>query len=738
MTTAGLIDTSSQIRQLSTIATEHLKSPYYEVKDFGFLRLTSNEQYAQTWYPTPSDIVPAGWYTLDIHGASFGDYNGDGLVDVLLQPMLHPHVVPHQTPITPLILLQDGNGGFKNPQEITNASNFPDRHFLYRIASADFNKDGRTDAAISAMLSVNRNADGNQGYHQSPVVVFGSETSKFSWIDSYSNFAVQDLPNKIKGYTSGHSIAVGDFDGDSYPDWFSNWYLFYNDQSGGFRSEVLLPNGAAQINSPTGYHGSQYDDQWWWPTVNSSVSSDFDEDGFNDLIYSTMPNSDPSMNGGDLIMVRGSKSGLLDGSKVIVIPRSNDIPGNIGTNFMVSMDINGDGHADLIFMEHYWTTDAGDSTYYYSKAKLRTFLGDGKGNLTESTGTIIDPYAGHRHGEGNIHVVDLNGDGWKDLVLTGYQVNLKDVWASGSSDFDYSTVFLNDHGILRYVDPSNLAYVQPYQFAGDETLKPWVTGGVGKLIPVDISNDGMVDFVGLVQTQLHQWPQVEQQYTYSYIAKATAPLARNQSNESLTGTKGSDKIYGFDGDDQIRGDAGNDNIDGGSGTDTAVYSGSRSNYTVTKAGSIYTVVDKTGADGTDTHTNIERLKFSDTFVAIDLDGNAGKVAKLLGAVFGKDALTNKEYVGIGLNLLDGWVGYQNLAALAVSAVKKTSSTDICTLLWTNVFGKAPTDADIAPYKAMLDSGQISVGAFTALAADTSLNTTNIDLVGLSKTGIEYT
>jgi hypothetical protein len=38
---------------------------------------------------------------------------------------------------------------------------------------------------------------------------------------------------------------------------------------------------------------------------------------------------------------------------------------------------------------------------------------------------------------------------------------------------------------------------------------------------------------------------------------------------------------------------------------------------------------------------------------------------------------------------------------------------------------------------MLDSGQLSIGLLTTLAADTSSNTQHIDLVGLSLTGLEY-
>lgn len=241
-------------------------------------------------------------------------------------------------------------------------------------------------------------------------------------------------------------------------------------------------------------------------------------------------------------------------------------------------------------------------------------------------------------------------------------------------------------------------------------------------------------------------------------SKGNDRIAGYGSNDWIEGGSGNDVLYGDgraeflslthenlarqitiaeDGNDVLKGGPGDDELYGGAGVDLALYSGNISNYTISKAENTHTLVDKTGVDGTDTLTDIERLKFSDSTLALDLDGNAGKVVKLLGAVFGKSSLMTKEFVGIGLSLLDAGTSYQDLAILAVSAAKKTSPTDICVLLWTNVVGTKPTDSDIAPFKTLLDSGQISIGALTTLAADTSFNIVNIDLVGLTKTGIEY-
>ena len=135
-------------------------------------------------------------------------------------------------------------------------------------------------------------------------------------------------------------------------------------------------------------------------------------------------------------------------------------------------------------------------------------------------------------------------------------------------------------------------------------------------------------------------------------------------------------------------------------------------------------------------TNVERLVFSDKSIAFDLNGNAGATAKLLGAVFGKDSVSNKQYVGIGLNLLDAGMSTTTLASLAVDAANLKTNDQIVSTLWKNVFGATASISDKAPYIKMLTDG-MKVGDLVVLAADTSFNTTNINLVGLAQTGIEY-
>ena len=207
---------------------------------------------------------------------------------------------------------------------------------------------------------------------------------------------------------------------------------------------------------------------------------------------------------------------------------------------------------------------------------------------------------------------------------------------------------------------------------------------------------------------------------------------------SVYGSKFGDTLVGNSGANLLQGGPGNDTIDGGLGVDIAMYANVKSNYSLKFLSSTnISLVDIFGSQEVDTLVSIERLKFSDISLAIDVGGNAGTTAKILGAVFGKESVNNKNYVGIGLNYLDsGWT-YDNLAGLALGAAGAKTNDQIVSLLWANVVGTEPTASDKQPFIAMLENG-MTAGALARLAADTSFNIININLVGLAQTGIEYT
>ncbi len=205
--------------------------------------------------------------------------------------------------------------------------------------------------------------------------------------------------------------------------------------------------------------------------------------------------------------------------------------------------------------------------------------------------------------------------------------------------------------------------------------------------------------------------------------------------DTLTGSVGDNRLEGSDGDDTFNSTQGVDTLDGGNGLDSVVYPLARSAYTLSSAGGVHSI-EKPNSAGSDTLPATERLHFSDTRLALDLDGHAGQTAKLLGAVFGAGSVANRQFVGIGLSLLDSGVSYVDLAAAAVGVTGNTSPADVVTLLWTNLVGSAPTVAQAAPVVALLEAG-LSVGTLTVVAAELELNASNIGLVGLVQNGIEF-
>ena len=223
------------------------------------------------------------------------------------------------------------------------------------------------------------------------------------------------------------------------------------------------------------------------------------------------------------------------------------------------------------------------------------------------------------------------------------------------------------------------------------------------------------------------------------------------SSDIILGGMGNDGIDGGPGNDQITGGGGNDNIDGGLGLDIAKFSGSlgnnsNKNYSIQKINESTWTVSYTGpviaiypppiTEGIDQITNVERLQFTDKNVALDLTGNAGITVKVIGAVLGKSEVQSTKYVGLGLSYLDKGMSYSDLGALALTAVGATTNDAVVSTLWKNVIGTDATTAIKAPYIKMLTDG-MKVGDLVVLAADTSFNTTNINLVGLTQTGIEY-
>jgi hypothetical protein len=164
------------------------------------------------------------------------------------------------------------------------------------------------------------------------------------------------------------------------------------------------------------------------------------------------------------------------------------------------------------------------------------------------------------------------------------------------------------------------------------------------------------------------------------------------------------------------------------------------------------VTDKTGAIGTDTLLNVERLKFSDGAIALDVGAtqSAGQTALLLGAVLpGRlvfDA-SKQALLGATIDLFDQGYSLQTLSGAVMrlpiwdilTGKATPSNTDIATYLLTNVNGVAPDVATLASAVAALstETNFATQGNFLWHLAESTANQTHIGLVGLASTGLPY-
>ncbi|MBI4203861.1 MAG: hypothetical protein HY527_02435 [Betaproteobacteria bacterium] len=210
----------------------------------------------------------------------------------------------------------------------------------------------------------------------------------------------------------------------------------------------------------------------------------------------------------------------------------------------------------------------------------------------------------------------------------------------------------------------------------------------------------------------------------------------NELDNVLTGNALSNTLSGLEGNDTLIGGAGNDTLNGGGGTDTASFSGNRSAYTIGAGGA-----NVTGPEGSDVLSGIERLQFADKGVAFDLGAGqaAGNTVRIIGAAMDAPAIQqHPDWVAIGLDLFDSGMSLQAVCELVIPLLA-LSNTDFVTSVYTNVVGAAPSAAERDYFVVWLQGsgGSMTQAQLLEYAANHPLNETNINLVGLQQTGVEF-
>jgi hypothetical protein len=214
----------------------------------------------------------------------------------------------------------------------------------------------------------------------------------------------------------------------------------------------------------------------------------------------------------------------------------------------------------------------------------------------------------------------------------------------------------------------------------------------------------------------------------------------NALNNTLTGGPNDNVIFADKGNDTIiLGDTGINVVSGDEGTDTVVLSGSRSRYTITAADTIFNVEIGNPEQATSV-SQVERIKFADGMVALDIDGNAGAAYRLYQAAF--DRTPDKPGLGYWIDKLDKGTSITAVAAGFFNSTEfKTlygnnpTSADYINRFYQNVLHRAPDEAGFTYWMNELTNGHRS--PVIALVQFSESPENQAQVIGAIQNGIDF-
>lgn len=390
------------------------------------------------------------WQSLSELLGVAGDFNGDGVDDLLFRP----NDQPGPETVTHVVLLA-ADGGVKGRVEILS-----DLYITTTRAAGDFNGDGLDDLAFGGCCTEETNLH----------VVFGkTDTDPVDVRVSGEHSIAVSGP----GYHFFGMLSSGDIDGDGLPDVVAGAngeervFVVY-----GVREEEDILLSDLEEGDPRGflldYHGR------------SHAVGDVNADGYDDLLVSRT------------VVLGGAYEGTV--SDLDQQDRSFDvIPPNGGWPEVVDAvgDFNGDGFGDLVFGR----TDADPMGVWIVFGKgdtKKVELDDLEQGAPVGVAIQGDGYEGL--GAQLAGVGDFNGDGRGDVLVSALRVG------SGPNRARAWLVYGNDD--RSTIDPDALAesgggIVVEYPEPTVDRHQPFVGGG-------DFNGDGVPDIV-LGSDGLQDW-----------------------------------------------------------------------------------------------------------------------------------------------------------------------------------------------------------------------------------------
>ena len=458
------------------------KTNYYNNLDIGFGGLEISDRYSATiCYPTPEDCTTYNnqLFGQDAHNMETGDFNGDGHEDLVVAWAIFPHTIEEEQKIlAPIhIYLNDGNGHLYEDKSIFAGSEYFTHPFAYRLAIEDFNADGIDDIFAGSMGKQVRGEDQSQDYIAPfpHLLILSNQNGYFE--DKSSNI---DDQNNGDGPLCGfaHDASSGDFDNDGDMDIFACNMILVNNGLGEFNIHPFIGN------------------EWHLNRMSpmSSLLTDLNNDGYDDIVFWNFDNRflfETQPEEGTILLSDNSPD--ISNWLELELPKGPfDINRN-KYNHAASGDLNQDGFNDVVVSI---TRD----DPYYEGAYIQILINDQNGNLVDSTSAHFPNQSRleKHHGEGNIYLRDIDGDGDLDIFHS-----TRDFQSSISG----AHIAIND-GQGNFTSNESILPDRPISFSNSTT-------SLMKGMPINLDDKGCIDLISTSDSWSNE--NTQKNYLFSII-----------------------------------------------------------------------------------------------------------------------------------------------------------------------------------------------------------------------------
>ena len=388
---------------------------------------------------------------------ALSDLNGDGHLDLT-------------TGI--IVFLGDGSGSFQESFEIKGHP-----PIVFDVLAGDFDQDGRIDLVLGLPVGQSVYVLFGREPGNSPETLFEEPISVSSVLspwhvdsDDLNHDGLPDIvavsaeekelsillnsgdrtfqSSKLPVYSTGHDIALGDFNGDAHLDIVfgdnNNSVLLFGKGDGTFNEEIVNKMRVDFVMM----------------TVHRLCTSDLDRDGLSDII---------AIGDKGVVVYRGCSIDIAEG-----LPVQPDIHLELVQQgrFVEISDMNGDGTLDLV------------TQIYSDTAVLQVFCGQQPSEGGDPSFVAGTPFIPQVSGRGSVLAIgDVNDDGATDIVLT-------------SEETDNAEVFINDAACFhRTAEPGDVTFDGKIDIADPIALFFHLYRGGPLACPAaaEVTGDGLVD-----------------------------------------------------------------------------------------------------------------------------------------------------------------------------------------------------------------------------------------------------